>query len=179
MNLSAENSTLELLRPGFTRISLPYFINDSELAFVMEAVKMVATEGWKLLPQYVVDLNTGEWRHHTNAVFKDRKWLSAVRYIDGKMTVNERRISGPGLFPQNYSDCLQTARNLFNRSRKTANRNPYTDQGMVNAERTHDFLKFYFINYYYRIIFLFKELHLIREVKNCDGLCCNMKLKTF
>lgn len=95
----------------------------------MEAVKMVATESWKLLPQYVVDLNTGEWRHHTNAVFKDRKWLSSIRYIDGKMTVNERRISGPGLFPQNYSDCLQTARNLFNRSRKTANRNPYADQG--------------------------------------------------
>lgn len=83
---------------------------------------MVATEGWKLLPQYVVDLNTGEWRHHTNAVFKDRKWLTSIRYVDGKMTVNERRISGPGLFPQNYSECLQTARNLFNRARKTANR---------------------------------------------------------
>lgn len=125
-----ENSTLELLRPGFTRISLPYFINDAELAFVMEAVKMVATEGWKLLPQYVVDLNTGEWRHHTNAVCKDRKWLSSIRYVDGKMTVNERRISGPGLFPQNYSECLQTARNLFNRARKTANRCPYSDQGI-------------------------------------------------
>lgn len=122
---------MELLRPGFTRISLPYFINDAELAFVMEAVKMVATEGWKLLPQYVVDLNTGEWRHHTNAVFKDRKWLTSIRYVDGKMTVNERRISGPGLFPQNYSECLQTARNLFNRARKTANRCPYNDQGIT------------------------------------------------
>lgn len=131
MNLCVENSTLELLRPGFTRISLPYFINDAELAFVMEAVKMVATEGWKLLPQYVVDLNTGEWRHHTNAVFKDRKWLTSIRYVDGKMTVNERRISGPGLFPQNYSECLQTARNLFNRARKTANRCPYNDQGIT------------------------------------------------
>lgn len=105
-------------------------MNDAELAFVMEAVKMVATEGWKLLPQYIVDLNTGEWRHHTNAVSKDRKWLANIRYVDGKMTVNERRISGPGLFPQNYSECLQTARNLFNRSRKTANRNPYADQGI-------------------------------------------------
>lgn len=121
---------MELLRPGFTRISLPYFINDAELAFVMEAVKMVATEGWKLLPQYVVDLETGEWRHHTNAVQKDRKWLSSIRYVDGKMTMNERRISGPGLFPQSYSECLQTARNLFNRARKTANRMPYQDQGI-------------------------------------------------
>ncbi|KAJ8971596.1 hypothetical protein NQ314_000621, partial [Rhamnusium bicolor] len=117
------------------RISLPYFINDAELAFIMEAVKMVATEGWKLLPQYVVDLETGEWRHHTNAVSRDRKWLSSIRYVDGKMTMNERRISGPGLFPQSHSECLQTARNLFNRARKTANRTPYHDQGILFDSR--------------------------------------------
>jgi hypothetical protein len=131
LDLGVENSNLELLRPGFTRISLPYHINDAELAFIMEAVKMVATEGWKLLPQYVVDLETGQWRHHTNAMSKDRKWLASIRYVDGKMTMNERRISGPGLFPQSYQECLQTARNLFNRARKTANRNPYTDQGIA------------------------------------------------
>lgn len=143
LNLSMQNSTLELLRPGFTRISLPYFINDSELAFVMEAVKMVATEGWKLLPQYVVDLETGEWRHHSNSISKDRKWLGSIRYVDGKMTMNERRISGPGLFPQNYSECLQTARNLFNRARKTANRNPYPNQGLhfdVRGEKLRWFM---------------------------------------
>lgn len=96
---------------------------------------MVATEGWKLLPQYVVDLETAEWRHHSNAVSKDRKWLSSIRYVDGKMTMNERRISGPGLFPQSYSECLQTARNLFNKARKTANRTPYSDQGIVFDSR--------------------------------------------
>lgn len=120
-----ENSALKLLRPGFTRISLPYFINDSELAFIMEAVKMVATEGWKLLPQYVVDLDGSEWRHHSNSISKDRKWLGSIRYVDGKMTMNERRISGPGLFPQSYSECLQTARNLFNKARRTANRHQF------------------------------------------------------
>ncbi|XP_060531194.1 uncharacterized protein LOC132704897 isoform X2 [Cylas formicarius] len=143
LNLGAENSTLELLRPGFTRISLPYFINDAELAFIMEAVKMVATEGWKLLPQYVVDLETGEWRHHTNGIHRDRKWLSSIRYVEGKMTMNERRISGPGLFPQNYSECLQTARNLFNRARKTANKIPYQDQGIsfdARAEKLRWFM---------------------------------------
>lgn len=63
-----EHSAYEMLRPGFTRLSLPYFMNDAELAFVMEAVKMVATEGWKLLPQYILNPETGEWRHHTNSV---------------------------------------------------------------------------------------------------------------
>lgn len=104
---------------------------------------MVATEGWKLLPQYIVDLDTGEWRHHTNTISKDRKWLGSIRYVDGKMTMNERRISGPGMFPQSYSECLQTARNLFNRSRKTAIRNPYNDQNInfdARAEKLRWFM---------------------------------------
>lgn len=63
-----EHSSYELLRPGFTRLSLPYFMSEPEVMFVMEAVKMVATEGWKLLPQYIVNPETGEWRHHTNSV---------------------------------------------------------------------------------------------------------------
>ncbi|XP_065157950.1 uncharacterized protein [Atheta coriaria] len=143
LNLSMEKSHLELLRPGFTRISLPYFINDNELAFIMEAVKMVATEGWKLLPQYTVDGGTGEWRHHTNPISRDRKWLGSIRYVDGKMTMNERRISGPGLFPQSYPECLQTARNLFNRARKIAMRSSSDEQGIkfdTRAEKLRWFM---------------------------------------
>lgn len=63
-----EHSSFEMLRPGFARISLPFFMSDSEVAFVLEALKMVATEAWKLLPQYILNPETGEWRHHTNTV---------------------------------------------------------------------------------------------------------------
>ncbi|KAF9422116.1 hypothetical protein HW555_002137 [Spodoptera exigua] len=110
----------EHLRPGFCRVSLPFFMSDTELAFVLEALKMVATEGWKILPQYVVNPETGQWRHHTCAVLRDRKSLHSLRFNDGKMTAHERRISGPGIFPQTYTETLQTARNLFNRARKLA-----------------------------------------------------------
>ncbi|XP_074097608.1 uncharacterized protein LOC141526472 [Cotesia typhae] len=122
---SNPESNAEVLRPGFARLSLPYFTTEAELAFVLEALKMVATEGWKLLPQYVLNPDTGEWRHHTNSVFKERKWLGSIRYTDGKMIASERRVSGGGgVFPQSYADCLQTARNIFNRSRKMAHRFP-------------------------------------------------------
>ncbi|KAH9637486.1 hypothetical protein HF086_010897 [Spodoptera exigua] len=84
----------EHLRPGFCRVSLPFFMSDTELAFVLEALKMVATEGWKILPQYVVNPETGQWRHHTCAVLRDRKSLHSLRFNDGKMTAHERRISG-------------------------------------------------------------------------------------
>lgn len=58
----------ELLKPGFTRISLPYFMSEADVTFILEAIKMVATEGWKLLPQYVVYPEIGEWKHRTNVV---------------------------------------------------------------------------------------------------------------
>ncbi|XP_047998584.1 uncharacterized protein LOC125235962 isoform X3 [Leguminivora glycinivorella] len=110
----------EHLRPGFFRVSLQYFMSDSELAFVLEALKMVATEGWKILPQYVVNPQTGQWKHHTCSTLRDRRSLYSLRFNDGKVTADERRVSGPGIFPQTYTECLQTARNLFNRARKLA-----------------------------------------------------------
>ncbi|CAH0746448.1 unnamed protein product [Diatraea saccharalis] len=110
----------EHLRPGFCRVSLPFFMSESELAFVLEALKMVATEGWKILPQYIVNPQTGQWKHHTCSVLRDRKSLYTLKFNDGKIISHERRVSGPGIFPQTYTECLQTARNLFNRARKLA-----------------------------------------------------------
>ncbi|XP_039747702.1 uncharacterized protein LOC120624937 isoform X3 [Pararge aegeria] len=110
----------EHLRPGFCRVSLPFFMSENELAFVLEALKMVATEGWKILPQYVVNSETGQWKHHACSVLRDKKSLYSLRFNDGQITSHERRISGPGIFPHTYTECLQTARNLFNRARKLA-----------------------------------------------------------
>ncbi|KXJ82812.1 hypothetical protein RP20_CCG011260 [Aedes albopictus] len=118
--LNDESLKAASVHPGYIRITFPYFMPEAEVAFILEALKMVATEAWKLLPQYDVDDRTGEWRHHSNSLAKERKWLGAIRYTDGKMLFSDRRISGPGTFPQSYSDCLQTARNLFNRARKMA-----------------------------------------------------------
>ncbi|XP_065074269.1 uncharacterized protein LOC135698290 isoform X3 [Ochlerotatus camptorhynchus] len=118
--LNEESLKAASIHPGYIRITFPYFMAEAEVGFILEALKMVATEAWKLLPQYDVEDRTGEWRHHSNSLAKERKWLGAIRYIDGKMLFSDRRISGPGIFPQSYSDCLQTARNLFNRARKMA-----------------------------------------------------------
>ncbi|XP_014206620.1 uncharacterized protein LOC106638097 [Copidosoma floridanum] len=132
-----DESNAETLRPGFTRLTFPYFMSEAEIGFVLEALKMVATEGWKLLPQYVLNPETGEWRHHTNSVFKDRRWLGSIRYTDGRMSATERRVSGPGVFPQSHSDCLQTARNTFNRARKMAQKFPMQiDRSVSFGERS-------------------------------------------
>lgn len=132
--LENDEQNNEHLRPGYTRLHLPYFMSESEIGYIMEALKMVATEAWKLLPQYEIDESTGDWRHHSNSLAKERKGLGAIRYTDGRMLFSDRRISGPGTFPQNYSDCLQTARNIFNRARKLAQKSTVSENLPIRLE---------------------------------------------
>lgn len=37
-----------------TRLNFPYFMNETAVKYIIEAVKMVAREGWKLLPQVCI-----------------------------------------------------------------------------------------------------------------------------
>lgn len=39
-----------LMKPGFTRFNLAYFISDDEVEYIIKAVKFVSTDGWRFLP---------------------------------------------------------------------------------------------------------------------------------
>jgi hypothetical protein len=41
----------------------------------------VAREGWKLLPLYRFNNETGDWFHSANTKFKDRRWLQNARWV--------------------------------------------------------------------------------------------------
>ena len=47
-------ASLSACRPGMTRLNFPYFMNEMAVKYIIEAVKMVAREGWKLLPQVCI-----------------------------------------------------------------------------------------------------------------------------
>ena len=49
---------------SFTRLSFSYFISERVFNYILDAVHLVADEGWKLMPLYRFDLLTGLWRHH-------------------------------------------------------------------------------------------------------------------
>ena len=58
----------EGIKPGWTRVSFNYFISEAVFRYIVEAVDLVATEGWKLLPLYRFDPVTGLWRHRDGPV---------------------------------------------------------------------------------------------------------------
>nr|CCA19622.1 unnamed protein product putative [Albugo laibachii Nc14]CCA22872.1 unnamed protein product putative [Albugo laibachii Nc14] len=70
-------SKKEVLRPGFTRLSFPYFMQNSEVDFILKAVHFIADHGWKFLLQYRFNHKSGEWKHVSRfSKHCERKWLS-------------------------------------------------------------------------------------------------------
>ncbi|MBO0747728.1 MAG: aminotransferase class V-fold PLP-dependent enzyme [Acidimicrobiaceae bacterium] len=53
----------EGIKPGWVRLSFNYFISEATFEFILDAVDLVASEGWKLLPEYCFDARSGLWRH--------------------------------------------------------------------------------------------------------------------
>ena len=52
---------------AFTRLTFSYFISEAVFNYIVDAVHLLAREGWKLLTRYRFDPATGLWRHRNAA----------------------------------------------------------------------------------------------------------------
>jgi tRNA(Ile)-lysidine synthase TilS/MesJ len=71
-------SAQEVLRPGFVRVGVHFTFSEQDLQTLASSVEWVAENGWRILPAYTFDVETGEWTHRLETVQLDRVWLSAV-----------------------------------------------------------------------------------------------------
>ncbi|TMW64526.1 hypothetical protein Poli38472_011406 [Pythium oligandrum] len=53
----------EGIRSGFSRLSFPYFMDDEQVDYILEAIHFIAEDGWRFLPQYELDVASGRWDH--------------------------------------------------------------------------------------------------------------------
>jgi selenocysteine lyase/cysteine desulfurase len=51
------------VKPGWTRVNLNYFISAATADYIAAAVELIAADGYRLLPDYRFDPQTGLWRH--------------------------------------------------------------------------------------------------------------------
>jgi selenocysteine lyase/cysteine desulfurase len=58
----------EGIKPGWIRVNFNYFISEQVFAYIVEAVRLVAEYGWRVLPQYRFDATSGRWHHRDGAV---------------------------------------------------------------------------------------------------------------
>lgn len=75
----------EGIKPGWVRCNFNYFVTDEVTDYIIEAVRMVARDGWKLLGQYTFNPANGLWRHQ-NAGFEPPLRLADISYADGAMS---------------------------------------------------------------------------------------------
>ena len=50
---------------SFTRVSFNYFISETAFNYILDAVHLIADQGWRLLPLYRFDPVSGLWRHRS------------------------------------------------------------------------------------------------------------------
>jgi selenocysteine lyase/cysteine desulfurase len=51
------------IKPGWARLTFPYFMSEAVVDYVIEAVELVAGYGHRLLGDYAFDPRSGRWRH--------------------------------------------------------------------------------------------------------------------
>jgi selenocysteine lyase/cysteine desulfurase len=75
----------EGIKPGWVRVNFNYFISEPVFSYVVEAVRLVARDGWRLLEDYRFDPATGLWRHHQGPIEPPLR-LGQIAYdADGRM----------------------------------------------------------------------------------------------
>ena len=85
----------EGIKPGWVRVNFNYFIDEDVFSYIVEAVLLVAREGWRLLGDYRFEVDTGLWRHRAGAVEPPLR-LTDVGYApDGSMTWSRTAASAP------------------------------------------------------------------------------------
>jgi selenocysteine lyase/cysteine desulfurase len=80
----------EGIKPGWVRVNFNYFISEAVFEYLLEAVELVATDGWRLLPQYRFEPASGLWRHAAGTVEPPLS-LHDLRYEAGRLTFPAHR----------------------------------------------------------------------------------------
>jgi selenocysteine lyase/cysteine desulfurase len=74
----------EGIKPGWIRINFTWFLTDAVVEFLIEAVRAVARDGWRLLDDYTFEPTSGRWVHREGRVPPPMS-LRDVRYEGGQV----------------------------------------------------------------------------------------------
>ncbi len=106
----------EGIKPGWVRVNFNYFISETVFSYILDAVDLVAREGWRLLPLYRFDAATGLWRHRDGSPEPPLS-LRDISYVEGRMTYQAHRHREP---ESSLAAYLTEARTILDRPQRDA-----------------------------------------------------------
>ncbi|MBL8621301.1 MAG: aminotransferase class V-fold PLP-dependent enzyme [Myxococcales bacterium] len=98
----------EGIKPGWVRVNFNYFLSETQFQFLLDAIHLIATDGWKFLPDYTFCPETGLWRHRRGRPDATMR-LADVTYRTGRMEFRSRHATEPESALAGY---LEDARRL-------------------------------------------------------------------
>jgi selenocysteine lyase/cysteine desulfurase len=101
----------EGIKPGWVRVNFNYFINEVVFEYILDAVELIARDGWRLLPHYRFDPATGLW-HHVGRQAEAPISLHDIRYGADGMRYKAHRRQEP---ESRFADYLSEAQTLMQR----------------------------------------------------------------
>lgn len=93
----------EGIKPGWVRVNFNYFLSEAQFQFLIDAIHLVATDGWKFLPDYTFCPETGLWRHRRGRPDATMR-LADVTYRTGRMEFRSRHATEPESALAGYLD---------------------------------------------------------------------------
>jgi len=84
----------EGIKPGWVRVNFNYFISDAVFNYIIEAMELLAEDGWRLLPHYNFDPESGIWRHRNLRPGSTLR-LGDICYSSGRMQYRSSHITEP------------------------------------------------------------------------------------
>ncbi|MAA77737.1 MAG: aminotransferase [Deltaproteobacteria bacterium] len=99
----------EGIKPGWARVNFNYFISEDVFSYILDAVHMIANEGYKLLPLYQFCPMSGQWVHQDKLSVRVMS-LRDVRYRSGRMSYPSRKMTAPEWVLPDY---LKEAQEVF------------------------------------------------------------------
>ena len=84
----------EGIKPGWVRVNFNYFLSDTVADYVVDAVRLVARDGWRLLGDYLFDPESGRWRHRDGVVEPPIRLRDIVYGDDGSIAMPHSEARG-------------------------------------------------------------------------------------
>lgn len=76
----------EGIKPGWVRVNFNYFLDEEVASYIIDAVGLVARDGWRLLGDYRFEPLTGLWRHRAGSSEPPLRLHDVAYDASGEMT---------------------------------------------------------------------------------------------
>jgi selenocysteine lyase/cysteine desulfurase len=94
----------EGIKPGWVRVNFNYFLSDTVADYIVEAVRLVSRDGWRLLGDYRFDTATGIWTHRDGVVEPPLR-LGSITYDEhGMHAPSSQRAADESVLQQHLED---------------------------------------------------------------------------